>query len=271
MKIKKSKTKKILAGLAAFAIIGGLLVIANGLVGNPISKMIVNKKAKEYVNKNYNDLDLRLEDAVYNFKDGRYFVRARSDKSIDTHFEINFTGTGKVHYDNYKDNVLSKWNTWQRINSEYRKLVDIVVDDFPDTIDIAYGQLLDKNNNFSHLELDKKYDIKEIGRNQGHLVLYFETQYQDKETMIDGLKYAKEIFDDYNLPFYSVDITLQKPKDEKQNYEEGLMVKDFLYDDIYKEGLERRVEKNIKETKKYYEEEDNKMKEIEEYKKENEE
>lgn len=37
----------------------------------------------------------------------------------------NVLHSGKVVWDNYEGNVLGKFNTWNRINTEYRKKVDV--------------------------------------------------------------------------------------------------------------------------------------------------
>lgn len=256
MKTSKNKTKKILAGLVAFILIGSILFFAIAFVGNPISKMLANRGGQKLVEEKYDNLDLNIEKAFYNFKDGNYIVRLRSNKSIDTHFELSFTPSGKLHYDNYQDAVASKWNTRMRLEDQYRKLTgQVFEDDFPYKTSIDYGEILAKDEDFSYLELDKIYDIKEIGKEEGHLNLYIETKDQDRDTMVKVLLETKKIFDRKDVPFYSVDLTLEKPKRENENYEEGLMIKDFLYEDIYLEGLAKRVDENIEVTKKYWEDE----------------
>lgn len=270
MKTNKNRTKRVVAAVVAFALIGLILLLANGFVGNPISKMIANKAAEKHLEENYSELDLDVEKAFYNFKDGNYLVKARSNTSIDTYFEMSFTPRGKLHYDSYEDAVLSKWNTRMRIEDEYRKLAESIFEDkFPYQTRIAYGGLVSKDEDFSYLQLDKIYDIKEIGKKEGLIALDIETQVQDIDTMVKALIDTKNIFDEKDLPFYSIDLTLVKAREENMEYEEGLMVKDFLYKDIYLEGLEERVEENIEATQEYWEEEENeKDKELEEFKKE---
>ncbi|MFI3200551.1 MAG: hypothetical protein R3Y54_03355 [Eubacteriales bacterium] len=62
------KYLKIGAILLAFVIIGLVLYFANAVVGNPVSKYLVNKNAKVYIEETYSDLDLIVEDAFYDFK-----------------------------------------------------------------------------------------------------------------------------------------------------------------------------------------------------------
>lgn len=47
---------KILAGVVAIALIGGILYISNAFVGNPISAMMANKAIEKYVDENYSSL-----------------------------------------------------------------------------------------------------------------------------------------------------------------------------------------------------------------------
>lgn len=272
MKTKRTKTTKILAGVLAFALIGIMIYFALGLMGNPISKMIVDRAAEKYVAKNYGDLDLKLEDSVYNLKDGTYIVDASSDRSIDTHFQMNFTGTGKFDHDSYKEAVLEKWNTWQRINDEYDDLVMTVLkDDLPYKENNSMGQLRDVYENFDHLELDKTYDIKEVGKEEGKLIINIESESLDKETMSEVLLGIKNIFDEKEVPFYSIDLSVEKPRAEDQPSEERIEIIDFLYEDIYIENLQERVEENIENTKELFEEQNTeKQEEIDEFEDENE-
>lgn len=260
MKTKKTKTKKIIAAILSLVLIGIVLFLANGMVGNPFSKMLANKAAEKYITKNYSDLDLELEKAFYSFKDGRYHVNATSTSSIDTHFTLSYSWAGKLEYDDYEDLVLSKWNTFQRIDSEYRKLVDAKFENKMDLDerDFMYGELA-KDDDFSDLELDKKYDVKELAEKQGHIQLTMETDTRNIEAMAKILTKVKKIFDEEDIPFTNINVDLSEPRREDASQEDlltagYLMIQDFLYSDIYPDGLEKRIEDNIKETKRYYQE-----------------
>ncbi|MEG1028183.1 MAG: DUF3139 domain-containing protein, partial [Oscillospiraceae bacterium] len=113
--MKNKVLKRTIAAIIAFILIGVVLCFANSLVGNPISKMIVNSSAKKYIQQNYQGMDLQLEKAQYNFKDGTYWVNVKSNTSIDTHFSVDFLWNGKVRYDNYENRVLKKGNTLYRL------------------------------------------------------------------------------------------------------------------------------------------------------------
>jgi hypothetical protein len=274
MENKKKKIKKIIAAIIAFILIGIILFLANGMVGNPISKMLVNKAAEKYVAENYSDLDLELEKAVYDFKDGGYYVRIASTSSIDTHFVLNYSWAGELERDQYESLVLSKWNTWRRIDDEYHKLVDSEIEDKMDLDEreFIYGEFT-KEDNFSELEIDKKYNVKKLAKEQGHIQLTMEKDTLDVAVMVETLNRIKEIFDEEDISFNTINVDLHEPRRKDANQEsllgaDYLMLKEFLYTDIYRDGLEKRVEKNIEETKQYYNEQDDvKKKEKEAYEK----
>ena len=59
------KSVKILAAVTAFILIGGILWFANGLLGNPISKVLVNNTAKKYIDKNYSHMNLNISEVSF--------------------------------------------------------------------------------------------------------------------------------------------------------------------------------------------------------------
>lgn len=274
MKTKRSKNKRIAAGVLALVLIGLVLFIANGFVGNPLSKILANRAASRDIEEKYSDLDLRVEDAYYNFKDGRYLVEARSNRSIDTHFEMSYNWRGELQYDSYEDAVESKWNTWQRINEEYSKLVEnkIMPKMGLKEREFIFGNFIEKNDDLSYLEIDGVYDIKELAKSLGRVTVSLERETRNSKVMAEKLLEIKNLFDREDIPFYHIEIDLNEARSE--NYENqpeneeqaSLMIRDFLYQDIYAENLEERVEENIKETKIFYRVEDEKkQEEIEEF------
>ena len=272
----KKKTK-IMAGIVAFILIGGILWFANGLVGNPISKMLANKSAEKYVKETYKDMDLEISKANYNFKNGRYYVYVKSPTSIDTHFSLDISPTGKIVDDYYENNVLGKFNTWNRINSEYRSIVEDVFDsnDFPYESDISFGEIIDKRStepttdnrpfvpnyglDFNTLEIGKIYDIKELGKSAGHIVLYIDDNQVSSERASEILLDIKDILDKADVPFYTIDFTLSEKRTGNADIDRDrktFAVSEFLYSDIYEKDLQIRLEKSAKLLQDYYDQED---------------
>ena len=270
------KSVKILAGLTAFVLIGGILWFANGLLGNPISKAIANNTAKKYIEENYYDMNLEVSDAFYSFKSGSYYVDVKSSTSKDTYFSISISSIGKIEYDSYEDNVIKKFNTYIRLNELYDKKIKSVFEnkEFPYKSDISYGELREMTSkdsdseytefgpayglNLSELELDKDYNINKIGKKSGHIVFYAQDEDISIKRASEILLDIKNILDEKNVSFHAIDFTLEKPREGEQvNPEDkSISIEQFLYSDIYENGIENRMKKAIDNLQKHYEEQD---------------
>ena len=270
------KSVKILAGITAFVLIGGILWFASGILGNPISKVLANNTAKKYIDKNYSHMNLNISEVSYNFKDGNYHTDVKLSTSKDTYFTISISPLGKIQYDSYEDDVTSKNNTYKRINDEYDEKVEEVFEDksFPYKSNICFGELKeitskeldDEYTDFgveygidkSKLELDKNYDMNEMGKKYGHIVFYADDEDVSIKRASEILLDIKNILNERNVSFYAIDFTLEKPRkeDEVNQNEKTINIQEFLYSDIYENGLEDRIKENYKKLKKYYEEQD---------------
>ena len=263
------KTIKMIAILVAFLLVAGILFIANAFVGNPVSKIIVNNNAKKYISQTYPNTDYYIDRVGYDFKTGGYYVNIKSPSSKDTYFSVNYNLWGKVGYDNYSSRVRDGFNTWNRVNSEYRDVVDEIIENLPYESDINYGEIqpLDKGDDIlqfgldmAKLELDKEYDIKEIGSKHGKVVLYVYLDEITIEKASEVLLEVKKQFDAKNQSFYAIDLVLRQPqnKDIKDWQDtESIRIECFLSSDIEEKGLTDKIQKNIIETEKYNEELEN--------------
>ncbi|MGL5328149.1 MAG: hypothetical protein ACRDD7_02695 [Peptostreptococcaceae bacterium] len=265
----KKNIKKIFM-MIIFLLIFILSCIANGMWGNPVSKIIASNSGKEYINKKYSDLDLEFDNARYSFKDGNYHIYVTSPTSKDTNFSITITPFGEVIHDYYESDVLGKYNTYRRVDLEYGDKVKMIMDkkDFLYKNDIYFGEIINKEaleyedyNNISYgveldkLEIDKDYDIDELGKKAGHIVFYAKDKEISVEKASEILLYVKNRLDDEKISFYAIDFTLEKNdrKEGKVNSEDdSINIKHFLYEDIYEENLEERVSEAINITKDYY-------------------
>lgn len=256
------------------ALIAGLLWFANTMMGNPVSHALASRAANAYLSDRFSDTDYEMERITYSFKDGRYHAFMISPTSIDGDFSVCFSMLGEYCYDTY-DSVQDGWNTAQRLNSEYRKLTDTILNDptlpYDNTqvYSIMFGELeiypkefIDDPNvhdipDYSlvqdQLVLNKNYDIKELGAKAGHLVLYVDNDIISVEEAARIMLDFRSIFDEADIPFYAMDFVLRHPRTEdgKSDYEE-ITINDFLYQDIYEEGLTDRIEIAIEETAAYY-------------------
>lgn len=271
------KSVKVLSGITAFVLIGGILWFANGIIGNPISKALANNTAKKYVSENYSDMEIEISDVSYNFKDGNYHVDVKSTTSKDTYFTLSLSYLGKLQYDSYEDDVVKKFNTYRRLNELYWDKVENIFEnkDFPYENDLAFGEIKEMPSedldglysdfgpvyglNLSELELDKNYDINEIGRKAGHININVQDEDISIKRASEILLDIKNILNDKGISFYAIDFTLEKPREEDEKVnpnDESINIQEFLYTDIYEKGLEKRIEKSVDDLQKYYKEQD---------------
>lgn len=256
------------------ALIAVLIWFGNVMLGNPVSHALASKAAKAYLSDRFSDTDYEMERITHSFKDGRYHAFMVSPTSIDGDFSVCFSMMGEYCYDTY-DSVQDGWNTAQRLNSEYRKLTDTILNDpalpYDNTqvysimfceLEIYPKEFIDDPNvhdipDYSlvqdDLELNKIYDIKELGAQAGHLILYVDNEVISVEETARIMLDFRSMFDEADIPFYAMDFVLRHPRTEDgQSDDEEIRINDFLYQDIYEEGLTERIEIAIEETAAYY-------------------
>lgn len=268
----KKKILKVLALVLAIILIIGIGVFANGLVGNPVSKFLATKGAEEHLEKNYGDKDFVIEEVTYDFKTGGYYARVTSPTSIDSHFSLSFDLTGKLKLDAY-DDVTSGWNTAMRLEEDYRNAVKAITEskDFSEKYFIAYGEIpcvlsdypIDEETpeyalQNEELVIDKIYDIKEVAKKHGKLVLYAYDEEVTHERLAELLLDVKAKFDKSGVTFKAVDFVLEPPKEEGEPLmsDKQISIRNFYYSDIYEDGLVERVKEANQKTIEYYEEQD---------------
>ncbi len=278
----KKKVLKVLALVVAIILIIGVGLFANALVGNPVSKFLATKGAEEHLAENYSDKDFVIEEVNYDFKTGGYYARVTSPTSIDSHFSLSFDWMGKLIIDSY-DEVASGWNTARRINDDYSKKVDNVFEnnEFPFFMHISYGDIEFTSKEYGEdssrpeysiyretLEIDGIYDIDELGKKAGKLTIYIYNRDVSPEKLAEILLNIKTVFDKSGVTFYAIDCVLEESKPEAS--EDGGVPKDpprvevmnFLYSDIYEDGLVERVREANQEAIEYNREQE-KIKEVE--------
>lgn len=281
----KKRILKIAAFVFAIALIVGVGVFANALVGNPISKVVATNTAEKHIEENYADKDFEIERVTFSFKDGYYHAFIYSPSSIDSDFTILVDMWGKLRYDTYEDRVLSGGNTADRISRDYRAAVDKVLDSqaFPYNEHIGYGDFdfyprvhLEEYSVPEYalitedLTLDAFYDVNELGAKHGKLTIYIDDDTVSYERLSEILLDVRRIFDESGVKFYVIDCVLeyQKNEDSSKKQEGRVEVREFLYADIYEDGMVERVKASDEAANAYYNEQDaEKLKEIQEYQK----
>ena len=268
------KYMKIIGSILLFGVIAGLLWFCNVMLGNPVSHALAAKAAKVFLADQFSGTDYQIERITYSFKDGAYHAFIASPTSIDGDFSVSFTMLGKYRWDSYAS-VLDGFNTAQRLNSEYRKLTDTVLNDpslpydntqiysimfgeleiypreafeDPNVTDVPEYALIQED-----LEINGIYDVKELGAKAGHLVLYVDNETVSVEETARIILDFKTRFDEAGIPFYAMDFVLRHPRTEDGNSNnEEIRINDFLYEDIYEDGLTERLNIAIKDTANYF-------------------
>ena len=264
--------KKTLKGIGialSVVLVAVILFFVNAFSGNPVSKALATSTAKKHLAETYAGTDYYIDEVRYNFKDGDYHAFIKSPSSIDTEFSLYITMTGKLRLDTFED-VGSGFNTARRLNMEYSLLADKIFygEDFPYSCYISFATLeiypdnymnSDYNDapayaiNQSELELDKQYNIRELGRRAGKIVVYVENDTVTAEKAAEVMLGMKSIFDEADLPFAAMDYVLQHPKPEEGvRSDEEVCAYNFLYDDIKEENLVERVAEADRTAKEEY-------------------
>ena len=268
----KKKILKIAAFVVALALIVGVCIFANSLVGNPISKMLATNTAKQYIKENHPDMDYQLDGVTFNFKFVCYNAYFSSPSSPDSSFTLMLGMDGKIIQNYYEAHVIERGNTARRLEEEYRAAVGKVLDtpSFPYHSHIDSGELQFNQEEYrtaegvppyalitNELELDGIYDVNELGAKAGKLTLYVYDDTVSVERLAEIILDIKGMLDDAGVRFYVMDCVLEYPKPESGEWKQGRVeVMDFLCSDIYEEGLVERVQASNDAAEDYYDEMD---------------
>ena len=250
----KKKVLKIIAFIIAIALILGICWVANGLNGNPISKMLAKKAANEYLEANFPDTDYYIEELGFSFKFTNYYAHVRSKTSMDTQFTLEIDMLGNVYFDTY-ESVTGGFVTARRVEQEYRELTDQIFENpsFIYKSEIQYGTLeIYPQEAFDdphvtdipeyalvqdELILDKIYDVRELGKQAGHLVVYVDSDTIAFELAAEIMLGIRTEFDKANIPFRAIDFVLQPPlPEEGPRTGDRINFDNFPYEDIYEDG-----------------------------------
>ena len=270
MKKYGKKILKIIALVTAVILIVVVCWFANALCGNPVSHILARRAAETWLRGRFPNSDYYVEDVRFNFKDTNYYAYYRSKSSMDTQFTLYINMFGQGYYDTY-ESVLNGSVTARRLNEEYMSLTDQIFESsaLPGSSDLQFGMLeIYPQEAISNplvtdvpdyalvqedLILDKIYDIRELGALAGHLVIYVDRETVTYELAAKILLDIRAEFDRANIPFHAITFILQYPRSDEGIRPEGrIRVEEFLYEDIYEEGLTARIETADAALKAYY-------------------
>lgn len=244
--------------------------------GNPLSYLLIPLRGNAYLQETYPELDVKIQDVRYDFKFGGWSATAVSPTSRDTWFPVFIDGWGNVEGDAYSL-VESRSTTAERIARDYRELAEPILENVPLPCSISFADMtfmggreyytvvgpdgetlnytMEKDYGLvvGGLELDADYDAAALGDSHGRITIYIHDEEVTVERAAEVLLELKYYFVEAGLPFRGIHLTLCEPLNENgQNVGEQIALKDFLYEDIYEEGLVERVRANWETVQTHY-------------------
>ena len=238
-------------------------IIVNAMFGNPVSRLVARVAAENYVDESYPAEGYGIEDVIYSFKDGYYHAFVSSERHIDGDFTVYLNSFGVVQRDDYEYRVVEHANVADRLFFLYKARVDEVLDseDFPYECDIAYGDLdfdCEVGEDVPENAVDRselingaEYDIDELAKSNGRLVIYIDTDRADSQRASEILLDIRERMDAAGVTFYWIDLNL-RARDGEGTVQTDFSMLDFKYEDIYEDGIEERVTAAKERTDAYY-------------------
>lgn len=268
----KKKILKTVAVIVSISLVAVIAFFANAFFGNPISKHLATETAEKHLAEKYADTDFEVERITYDFKSTCYRAYIISPSSIDSHFSVSIDMLGRLGTDYYENDVLSKWNTANRIGTGYREKVDAVLNSpsFPYNKNIGFGDIEFDTPEFAddpsvpdyaistdELIIDADYNLNEFGAKAGKLTIYIEGETVSHERLAEIVLDIRRIFDEADVKFHAIDLILEYPKNEDgTRVDKRVEVMNFPYPDIYEEGMPERVKASDEAANAYYAEQD---------------
>lgn len=251
----KHRGKQVLAFGAATLLVLGLAVGLNAINGNPVSRMLARKAAENYLAGKFPDAGYVIAEIRYDSKRGHYQAEIVKPGSLDVSFTVDADEKGNFHHDTY-DDVLTGRNTAERLERQYQEQAETALL----RLNLGYRATVGCGLEFEWrpyqgdmgnpqyildgepLVPDREYKVDDLGEQIGNIRVTVETETVSRETAADILLEIKSLMEEENVPFHSVDLTLQYPRKEPLGRREGsFTVSGFLREDIYEEGLAERL------------------------------
>ena len=234
---------RVVSGLIGFVLILGIGSLANAFMGNPVSAYLAHNSAQQYVNEKYKDLNLEVGKASFNFKFDHYSVQVKSSSSQDTHFSIEVDSFGHVENDNYRGAVLSRANTYNRLNEVYEKYAEpYIKENMPYEFDMVIAQLNEKNDSLvEKLEIDAVYKPTEMPM-KGQITIYL---YSDDLSWGNVAKVTLELdalMEKANLEVGEYTVVLEPLVEKTENKGQSFGIYDFPKEKLKSPELAKDME-----------------------------
>lgn len=265
-----TKIKKTIIIISAMLIIYLLFPFCK----NPVSDYITRREVENYLEENYPGMGYEIESYGYNFLESNYSYTVAIPGSKDDYFDILIKKYGGIYLDGYKDTQTSgiyesQVNTAERLYFEYDGCVEEALninEILPEgSYGSVYGQIefATKKEYETHDDIpayafltddlvpDREYDVKEMGKDHGRVFISVDHAENISYRMVaDILLWAKERLGDAGVGCYCIYAVVSSPpsgEDGSAQYMDPyIAVNDFLYTEITRENLAKRVEENYK-------------------------
>lgn len=190
--------KKVLIYISIGALVAIILFFAVAFFGNPISRVLANKAANDYLKTHYTELELEKDRAFYNFKDAKYIVRLQDKNSPDSQFALSFDSLGRLKYDSYGDREL---NTFRRYVDFLNNLSDEIANENGFDFDFRLSPSGEEYYR-SYLNLDQVFDENDL---PSTVVANFKSYAESPslEEIMDNLKKMQTVLSKRKIPVES--------------------------------------------------------------------
>lgn len=190
--------KKLLIYTSIGVALAIILFFAVAFFGNPISRVLANNAANDYLKTHYTELELEKERAFYNFKDAKYVVRLQDKNSPDSQFALSFDSLGHLKYDSYGDREL---NTFRRYVDFLNNLSDEIANENGFDFDFRLSPSGEEYYR-SYLNLDQAFDANDLPSN---VVANFKSYAESPslEDIMNNLKKVQAVLSKRKIPVES--------------------------------------------------------------------
>lgn len=236
--------KKIMRGLAlivSLILISGLYILYSAFYGNPIKKWTLRSSLIRYAEEHHPDERAQYSQVRYNFKDSQYYINVTINGSEDEAYTVSYYAARKEYDDDYRWRVIDRYNTWSRLEMEYRSFIDEQLAAYPIEFELSFGTLDQEMTQIHHLELNSEIDFYNPPLNTSLIVWI-----QSEQITVDELE--KQLIDLYThfqrrgIRIDDISLTLRNA----DNHSEDLMVHNFLTERILENpNLREELQANI--------------------------
>lgn len=249
--------RRIGAGAGALCILAFFGVFASSLVGNPVSRMLAEHSAEEYVQAHHPDC--AVDDVSYSFKTGGYDARVSKPGSVDHTFTVSFDAFGRFVYSAYESEVAEHFSTWRRLDDAYRSFAKPILQSplMPFAADSAgcslrmasyeeNGALSPDSDGLDYrgaLETDGVYNVLELAAQYGEISLFVDDPDVSVENAADILLTLRRTCDEAGIPAAYFTLSLHAPRGEDGNRvsSDFVFVDSFPYAQVYEQELAPRL------------------------------